>query len=208
MWRWLLFRRALFTNVPLLQVLVCHFAMREMFKNMSWENTRAPGLVFSTIEMIDCIEYIVVVSPSSTRCKMSCGVCGGYEKSNVFNTIVIIWCIHLQMILDWGFLLVVETSLIPRAQRRWAKAYPINLPLLSWTTQASFGYWANHVFSNFCSMASSDLVSLYTSLTRLVVVSMHVNSYNLPLKCSFFVGHIKWNNSNLVQQCVSEVAFW
>ncbi len=49
--------------------------------SMSQENLMAPGLSFSTIEMVDCIEYIIEASPSSIRWKKSCSVNGGLDKS-------------------------------------------------------------------------------------------------------------------------------
>ncbi len=145
---WLFFKRMSFTNASLLQVMVWHYAIRGTFSRLSLENARAPGLTFSTIEIVDCIEYIIVASLSSTQCKMSCGVCGGCDKSNVFNTITIVWCIHLHTALDCGFLLFVGTSLIPSTWTSQAKVYPINLPLISWTTWASLWYQVHHVFSS------------------------------------------------------------
>ncbi len=64
------------------------------------------------------------------------------------------------MALDCGFLLVVGTSLIPKARRMLAKAYPVNSPPLSCTTLTGLGYQAKHVFSNFLAMALLDLVSM------------------------------------------------
>ncbi len=83
---------------------------------MSQENTRAPRLAFSTIEIVDLIKFIVVASQSSTRCKMSCGVSGGCDKSNIYYTIVLVGCVCLHVALDCEFLLVMGTSLIPRTQ--------------------------------------------------------------------------------------------
>ncbi len=64
------------------------------------------------------------------------------------------------MALDCKFLLVVGMSLIPRAQRRLAKAYPVNLPPLSCTTLAGLGYQADQVFSKILAKESLDLVSM------------------------------------------------
>ncbi len=83
---------------------------------MSQENTRAPRLAFSTIEIVDLIKFIVVASQSSTRCKMSCGVSGGCDKSNIYYTIIVVWCICLRMALDCEFSLFMGTSMIPRTQ--------------------------------------------------------------------------------------------
>ncbi len=86
----IVFKRASFTNASLLQVMVGHSAMRGTFNCMSQENTSAPGLAFSTIEIVDLIKYIVVASLSSTRCKTSYGVCGGHDRRSVFKTVAIV----------------------------------------------------------------------------------------------------------------------
>ncbi len=83
------FRGVLFTNASLLQVMVCHSTVRGTFKRMSCENARAPRLAFSTIGAVDLIEYIIVASLSSTIYKVSCCVCGGHDKSIVFNAIAL-----------------------------------------------------------------------------------------------------------------------
>ncbi len=90
---------------------------------------------------------------------------GGHDKSNIFNKIVIVWCICLHMALDYGFLMVVKKFFIPRAQQRWSNVCTVNLSPQSWTTWASLGYQANHVFSKFLAMAPLDLVSIHTSST-------------------------------------------
>ncbi len=68
MHRWLFFKNALVTNASLLQVIVCQSAMGGTLSSMSQENARAPGLAFSTIEIVALIECIVMASLSSTRC--------------------------------------------------------------------------------------------------------------------------------------------
>ncbi len=70
--------------------MVCHSAMRVTFRSMLWEKASAPRLAITTIEVVDLIEYIVVASPLSTRCKISCGVWGGLDRSGVFKVITIV----------------------------------------------------------------------------------------------------------------------
>ncbi len=154
MCNWLLFNRALFTKASLLQVMDCCSAMRGLFKRMSWENVRAPWLAFSTFETLDIIESIVVTSLPSTRCKIFCGIWGGFKGSIANKTINIVWCMPLHIALNCGFLLVVETSLIPRTQWRWKKAYPVKSPPVLWTTCTNLGYLASQVCSNFLAMVS------------------------------------------------------
>ncbi len=64
--------------------------MRGTFNSMSQENMRAPRIAFSPVEMVALIKYIVVDIPSSMRCKISCGVCGGCDRRSVFNIIAIV----------------------------------------------------------------------------------------------------------------------
>lgn len=60
------FKSLSFNNACLLQVIVCHTAMRWTFRIMHGENVRVPRLGFGTIEMVNIIEYFVVVNPLST----------------------------------------------------------------------------------------------------------------------------------------------
>ncbi len=79
----LLLNRGSFTNNSLLQMIVCNSSLTRKFKSMSQENERAHGIAVSTIEIVDLIEYIVVMSLPSTRCKTSCGVYCSHNESNV-----------------------------------------------------------------------------------------------------------------------------
>ncbi len=173
---WLFSKNASFTNASLLQVIVCHPAMSGTLSSMTQEKAMAPRLAFSTVEIVDLIQCIVVASLSSTRCKTSCGICGGHDRRSVYNTAAIVWCMLSHIALDCLFLLVVGMSLIPRTPRRLAKANPVNSLPLSWTTHAGRGYWVNQVFSNFLAMTSLALVMMHVSSTRWMVVSMHVKA--------------------------------
>ncbi len=100
--------------------------MREMILSMTCEIMRVLRLDFWTIEKVDLIKYILVVNPAATRCMMSCCVWGSHDWRSVFHIIAIVLCMHSHRIRLW--ILVVETSLIPKTWRRWTKAYPIMLP--------------------------------------------------------------------------------
>ncbi len=118
--------QASFTTVSQLQVMVCHSLVSGMFKYMSWKEVRVIALAFSTTEIVYLIECIVMASLSFTRCNMSCGACGGCDKSNFFNMIVIVWCIHFHMTLDYGLLLIMGTSLIPKNRGGRQRHVPYN----------------------------------------------------------------------------------
>lgn len=47
--------------------------MRGKFNSIPLKNAKQPSLPFSTVELVDLMECIVVANPLSTRCNASCG---------------------------------------------------------------------------------------------------------------------------------------
>ncbi len=79
--------KASLTSASLLWEMICHSTIKGILKSISWEKARASGLAFRVVDVVECIEYIVVASPSSTRGRTSCGVRAGRNKRKVFSTI-------------------------------------------------------------------------------------------------------------------------
>ena len=58
----------------------------------------------------------------------------------------------------------------------------MNFPPLSWTHLIGHGYLASHDCMNLLRMCNDVLLYMWTNLTRLDAVSMHVNALNLTLR--------------------------
>jgi hypothetical protein len=71
---------------------------------MSLLKTRLPGLLPS----VECIPAIIACmamdGASSTNSFASAIFCGGSSCNNVLRTFSTVWCVNLQILLDWDFL--------------------------------------------------------------------------------------------------------
>ncbi len=84
-------------------MIACQLAIKGMLRNMSLLKTRLPGLLLS----VECIPALIacmaVDSASSTNSFASAIFFGNSPCNNVHRTFPTVWCILLQIALDWGF---------------------------------------------------------------------------------------------------------
>jgi hypothetical protein len=81
-------------------------------ENTSLLKTRLPGLLLR----VECIPALIACMAMdialSTNSFASAMICGGSPCNNVLRTLPTVWCILLQIALDWGFFALMHTSLM------------------------------------------------------------------------------------------------
>ncbi len=120
--------------------MACQSAISGMFKNASPARARAPGLIPKIVAMVVCMACITVASALSIMSQAWVISVGGLVCTSVLSTLFTVWCILSQIALDWGFLLVEQTSLILNISNNYWKCCPMNLPPLSCRHCTGQGY--------------------------------------------------------------------
>ena len=168
-------------------------ATRGMFKNMSLLKARAPGVLPSVVTTVVRMACMTVAKASSIMSRACIIFWGGLLYKNVLNTFPTVWCICLQVKLDWGFCVVDCTFLtLKRFKSHW-NSLPMNSPPLSCTHLIGRGYLESQDCTNLFRICSAVLLSIQINLTKLDAVSMHVRALNSTiLPCTFmFHGKIR-----------------
>ncbi len=158
------------------------------FKNISQAKARAPGVHPKVVAMVVCMVCIIVASASSIMSRAWVILCRGLVYTSVLSKLFTVWCILLQIALDWGFLLVEQTFMTLNISNNHWKFCLMNSPPLSCKHRTGWGY--QHNLSQRCLVV---LLSTHMSLTKFEGVSMRVNALNStsqPLTLTFH-GSIK-----------------
>ncbi len=173
--------------------MACQYAISGIFKNISQAKARVPRVLPKAVATVVCMACIAVASASSIM-SLAWVIChGGLEHTSVLSTLVTVWCIHSQIALDCGFLLVEHTSLMLKISNSHWKFCPMNSPHLSCRHCTGQGYQQSQFCVNLSRMCSAVLLSMRISSTRFEAVSMQVNASNStcwPLTLTFH-GQIK-----------------
>ncbi len=158
--------------------MACQHAISGLFKTISWEKARAPGVLPEVVAMVVHMAWIAVVSALSIMSLAWVVFCGRLVCTSVLNTAVTVWCIISQIALYCGFLLVEHTLLMLKIFNIHWKFCPMNSPPLSCRHCTGQGYQQSQLCMNLSRMCSAVLLSTWISSTKFKAISMQVNALN------------------------------
>jgi hypothetical protein len=113
-------------DLTCLSWIVQRFTMMGMSRNISCREMNVPGESLEVLCIAVQVACIVVASAESTSVWASCSVCGKWVNPRVRITLLVVWCILLQIALDCGFFIVVGMSLSPLISRMCWSSVPMN----------------------------------------------------------------------------------